>query len=728
MRIEYLRMVYLRNYCQFIDDLDGLDAFSIIIRKNSRQMHPATPKVQAKYRPDIDGLRAIAIVSVIFYHAGFPGFSGGFVGVDVFFVISGFLITSLLFNEAVTTGRVSLSAFYARRVRRLMPAGLVVVAATLLIGGLLMPPGSDEQRALARSAKAVAYFGSNFHFFSHTGGYFDAPSFSMPLLHTWSLAIEEQYYLVWPLLMLLFFRFSKEPHAEGVMRSRVMRALGVMLILSLALCIGKTPEHQSFAFYLLPARIWEFAIGGLVGLAGTAFYSRLRRWGEGLAVVGLVLVVYSVVALNHSTVFPGWAAMLPVFGSAALIVGMTANERGVVRRLLSLKPMIFIGLLSYSWYLWHWPLLSIYRIYNLGAQDIVANAVLVMIALGLAGLTYILIERPIRVRRPWGFKSIRSTLFIGGGISLATLLMGFGLQAWNNHQRSFDAYQSIERARTDFPPYQKDCALPSDQLVGGLPREKCIHGPDRKQPKVLLWGDSHADHMMPTVMEAFSDVAVYQLTMAGCIPVIGYESRGMPGTTKSCPNFNERVLKEIIDLRKIGLKGVVISARWENYLWHQSISAADQTTGMMPIDPQKVSLERSSMQANLDAQLRTLAKIGVRVAVLAPTPSLVYSAPQCIGLGRGVRCNVPRALNEALLADTTAALEEVVSRHPNARLVRLIDFFCDSQTCYAERDGKVLYFDDDHITATAARDLGRFLKPDLAWLLGNQQALPEIKR
>ncbi|MBL0166405.1 MAG: acyltransferase [Propionivibrio sp.] len=243
---------------------------------------------------------------------------------------------------------------------------------------------ADARRSAGRGGNAAAgrsrrlgtsrgLFGSNFYFFRTSGGYFDDPSFSMPLLHTWSLAIEEQYYLLWPLLMLLVFRWAGVARA-GAMRVRVVWVLAVMLLLSLTLCIGTTPDYQNFAFYLLPARVWEFALGGIVGLAGTAFHSRLQRWAEGLSVLGLSLIVCSVAGLNYRTPFPGWAAIFPVLGSAVLIVGMSANEHGFVRRMLAVRPLVFIGLLSYSWYLWHWPLLSIYRIYTLGTQNMTANA------------------------------------------------------------------------------------------------------------------------------------------------------------------------------------------------------------------------------------------------------------------------------------------------------------------------------------------------------------------
>jgi peptidoglycan/LPS O-acetylase OafA/YrhL len=681
-------------------------------------MQPFTTNSSRKYRPDIDGLRAIAIISVIAYHAGFRGFSGGFVGVDIFFVISGFLITSLLFNEAVATGHVNLGAFYARRVRRLMPAGLVVVAATLLLGAVFLPPASNEQLSLARTAIAFAYFGSNFFFFRTTGGYFDAPSFSLPLLHTWSLAVEEQYYLIWPLIMLLIFRFSGSRRTEGLMRTRSMWVLGIMLVASLALSIGTTRDHQNFAFFLLPARIWEFAIGGMVGLAGTAFYTRLRPWAEGLAVAGLALIVYSVVTLDHATPFPGWVAIFPVLGSALLIAGTTADEDGFVRRMLALKPMVFIGLLSYSWYLWHWPLLSLFRIYNLGDQDVAANALIIVLALVLAWLTYVLIENPIRVRRPGPFRSVRPTLFVGLGIALVTVSMGSGLKAWRNYQRTLDIHRPVVTARNDYAPFREKCTLDANRPFGEFPLTGCIHGSDKGYPKILLWGDSHADHLMPALIEAFPDVAIYQLAMAGCPPVIGYESK-VPATSKYCAEFNQRVLASIHDLKRDGLEGIVISARWPSYLWKRTLAASEPQPSSAG-DTKKMAEARVAFQADFEATLSMLDRFGLRVLVLAPNPEMIYSPPLCIGLRRGSLCDIPYVISEAFIGDPTAALAEVVSRHPNVRFAEMKDFFCDAEVCYAMRDGKVLFIDENHISATTARDLGRFLSEDMNWLLGRK--------
>ncbi len=669
----------------------------------------------SKYRPDIDGLRAIAIISVVAYHAGFPGVPGGFVGVDVFFVISGYLITALLFDEAMVSRRLALGAFYARRVRRLMPAGVAMVLGTLLLGALFLPPASDEQRSLAKSAQAVAYFGSNFYFFKKTGGYFDDPSFSIPLLHTWSLAVEEQYYLVWPLLMVLVFRFSHAGREREVMRRRVLWTLGGLFVVSLAASAWLTPNHQNFAFYLLPARVWEFAIGGMVGLAGAGFFARLRAGADAVAVAGLAMILYGVTMFNHGTSFPGWIAIVPVFGTAALIAGMTASETGWVRRVLSSRPFVVIGLLSYSWYLWHWPLLSVYRIHNLGEQDVLANAGLVTLALFLAWLTYLWIEHPIREHRPGPFARVKSTLYVGGGISLATVLGAACLLGWNTHQKSSDLFQTVAAARTDVPPYQTACSIAHSRDLRELPGKECVHGPDKEHPRVLLWGDSHADHLMSMVMAGFPEVGVYQLTMAGCVPAIGYEA-GVPAPPRHCADFNRLVMEKITALKKQGLEAVVISARWPSYLWHPSISLSEQVPGAVQADAARMARARSEMKASFDATLSQLARIGVRVLVLEPTPELVYAAPQCVSLGGGSRCNVPRAMNESLLGEANKALQEVVSRHENARLAHLMDFFCDTKTCYALRDGKILYLDDDHVTASTGREIARYLAADLAWL------------
>jgi hypothetical protein len=307
-------------------------------------------------------------------------------------------------------------------------------------------------------------------------------------------------------------------------------------------------------------------------------------------------------------------------------------------------------------------------------------------------------------------------LFVGLGIALVTVSMGNGLKAWRDYQKTLEDNQAVVKARRDYAPYQDACTLDANRHFDALPREKCIHGLEKGHPKILLWGDSHANHVMSTLIEAFPDVAIYQLAMAGCPPVIGYEPK-VPATSKYCADFNQRVLASIPELKSDGLEGIVISARWPSYLWKRTLAVSEPQPGSVG-DTKKMSEARVAFQTDFEATLSTLDGFGLRVLVLAPNPEMIYSPPLCIGLRRGSLCDIPRAVSDAFIGDPTAALAEVVSRHPNVRLAEMKDFFCDAEVCYAMRNGKILFIDENHISATAARDLGRFLAEDMNWLMG----------
>jgi hypothetical protein len=470
---------------------------------------------------------------------------------------------------------------------------------------------------------------------------------------------------------------------------------------------------------MLPARVWEFAIGGALGIAAPVFFCRLRRWGGILALSGLGLIVGSVGFLDTTVAFPGWAATAPVLGSAFLLAGMTADEGCQVRRLLASKPLVFVGLLSYSWYLWHWPLLSTYRIYNLGFQSVGANVAIVLAALALAWLTYVLVENPIRVRRPGPFRGVRTTLLMGLGIALATVAAGTALREWAQFQREMDAYRPLLLARWDLPSNWARCLFGVTREFETLPRHECVEGTAGQDPRIILWGDSHAATLIPMLTRAFPDVAVYQLTMGGCPPVLGYEAQ-LPGVPKSCREFNRLVMQEIVDLAKKGLEGVVVSARWNMHLRRRSLALSEVQPNAVD-DPQALAKLRAEMAARFDETLGMLEQTGVRVLVIASNPEFIYPPQQCLGLRRGALCDAPRAANEALLGDGTAVLAEAVRRHPNARLAELMDFFCDEQTCYAARGDKIRFIDENHINATAAKDLADVLGSDLDWLMAGRQ-------
>jgi peptidoglycan/LPS O-acetylase OafA/YrhL len=300
------------------------------------------------FRPDIEGLRGIAVLIVVAFHCGIPGFSGGFVGVDIFFVLSGYLITGLLVREIHQTSRLNLLQFYARRVRRLLPACALTLILTLALGAVILAPA--ELVFAGRAARATALYMSNVFFGINAADYFAPDVESNPMLHTWSLGVEEEFYLFWPLLIVL-----------GLRGLRSTKALWVLLwgvtVVSLGLSIWFTARGGTFAFYQLPARAWEFGIGGLAVLP---LSGRIRlRSGAWIAVgwLGVALILGSAYFILNGVGFPGWIALVPVVGTmATLLAGAELPDRGV-GRLLNTGPLQIVGTLSYSWYLWHWPCL-----------------------------------------------------------------------------------------------------------------------------------------------------------------------------------------------------------------------------------------------------------------------------------------------------------------------------------------------------------------------------------
>jgi peptidoglycan/LPS O-acetylase OafA/YrhL len=379
------------------------------------------------YRPHIDGLRAIAVLSVLGFHAGFRGFGGGFVGVDVFFVISGYLITGLLLRELEETGELSLRRFIERRVRRLAPALFVVLVATIAAGSVLLTPVGGEQQGLAKSAIATVLLCANVYFYQHTGSYFEPPPYSLPLLHTWSLSVEEQFYLVWPWLLLLVFAASRRFGRDA---NRLLVAVMVVVLLgSLAWCIHATGEDRAAAFYLTHFRAWEFAAGALAWLAMRASPAPSRVAGA-LAFAGLAAVLGSVFAFREALPFPGWIACLPVFGSAALIYGTESAPAGAVARALALRPLVLVGLISYSLYLWHWPVFTFAKALTLEEFTPALGIALSVLSIALAWATYRWIEHPIRTRTVALMASRPRAFGVGAALAATALLAALGLGVW----------------------------------------------------------------------------------------------------------------------------------------------------------------------------------------------------------------------------------------------------------------------------------------------------------
>ncbi len=647
------------------------------------------------YRSDIDGLRAIAILIVVLFHAHVPGFGGGFVGVDVFFVISGYLIIGLLSREFERTRDLSLVGFFERRVRRLAPALMLVLAVTLVLGAIYLVPVNGEQQALAKSAIATVMLVSNLYFARHTGGYFDAPTEAQPLLHTWSLSVEEQFYLFWPLVVLAAGRYALRRRAEPMLMIR--RALLVLFALSLALSLLWTGSNAQTAFFASPTRAWEFAVGGLVLFALREPDSN-SRFGGGVAALGLIAIAGAASFLHSDLPFPGYLAALPALGSAAVIFGCASSPRSIVARSLSWRPLVAIGLVSYAWYLWHWPLLAIARVHTLGEIGPPGIAALCLLSLGLAAATYRFVEMPIR-RKHVPLMATRRRAYLLGGIGaafVASIAIGLGVYAkylWPRHAGE----DWMGMALFEMTPVQTVCwqRWPYNGTLFAHPDCDLPRG---SRPSIIVWGDSHASHLMPMI-ERYAEQASTsaRIRFLGlCPPLKGY-STDLIGVTlpHGCERFNIDVLSEIRKLRTNGLTTVVLAAHWPAYVEKpEGLQAAEQ-----------------GLRSTLDA----LRPLGVRVVVVASVPDFPHEAPACLARRSLQECGLPRVRAEQF---RRAAHDIIAHAVGNDALIRIVDpfpFFCSEEFCSPIVDRKILFSDRHHLSTAGSLALLSTFVPVLDW-------------
>jgi peptidoglycan/LPS O-acetylase OafA/YrhL len=381
-----------------------------------------TARTETNRIAHIDGLRAIAVLAVVAFHANLPVVSGGFIGVDVFFVISGYLIINHIVQE-LAAGKFSFVQFYARRALRLFPPLFVTIIVTTLAASIILVSPYEWQWYVL-SAVTASLFASNFYFLSKQG-YFDIDAYEKPLLHTWSLSVEEQFYLVVPLLLFACFAFAARRRSNFY---RVLAiAAAVVFVVSLIGCIVQTPERdRNYAFYLMHWRAWEFAAGGAIGFLQNGVLQRLKAAHAALlAIAGLLLIGVPLFMFNETMRFPGWIAFFPVLGTVLVIAAGFANPAALPVRLISSKPMTFIGLVSYSWYLWHWPMISLARIAQYGDASLPRDLLMATLSFGLAVATYHLIEKPARRIRETADLGSVGRSFVVKAIAVSLMLAAF---------------------------------------------------------------------------------------------------------------------------------------------------------------------------------------------------------------------------------------------------------------------------------------------------------------
>jgi peptidoglycan/LPS O-acetylase OafA/YrhL len=674
------------------------------------------------YRPDIDGLRAIAVGLIVLYHIGFAGLPGGYVGVDVFFVISGFLITGLLIRELDQTGTLSLREFYARRARRILPASFLVLLVTLVLCFVLFSP-VGFWHAAPDIAAAAAYI-PNLLFARQVVDYFH-PARISPVIHYWSLGVEEQFYVIYPAFLLVAHRIA----ARRGPRTAAYVVLATAV--SLGLSVGLTPGHPTAAFYLLPTRAWELGAGAMLAFTGRRFGGARPVLANGAGALGLALIAGSALLFQSTVEFPGLAALVPVAGAVLVIASGGASSVPWSATLLSLAPMRYIGRISYSMYLWHWPLIVFGTIALKGViPDEAQGALAVGLTLVLAAATYRWIEDPMRHGRFVGRRPSRNLVTaLAASIVIAVLALGGARLAVDRFESAAAAAPGTtadplsgllpsSAPGTPTPsgpppsggplpsiPPTPDGPLPANltpsllNLHGGAPLHNpvaaacsllagqtvngpCTYGDPKSATEVVLFGDSHLNQWWPALEQIMAerDWKVVILIKTSC-PYEDVTTMENGGLRLECDTWRQLTLARIVaDHPAL----VILSAN------HRHQAAVDG-----------VGLEGAAgivaIQAGESRTIATLQAAGARVVVLGDTPQVPWDPADCLSANPDhvLRCAVP---TEAALDPAWLAAEQAAAEALGATFVDTAAWVCPSDPCPAVIGRYVVYSDTNHLT------------------------------
>jgi len=643
-------------------------------------------KIRA-FRADIEGLRAVSIVAVVFYHARIPGFSGGFVGVDIFFVISGFLITRLLLHEIESYQRIDVLAFWGRRVRRLLPNALLTLAATLVVTAYLVPIA--QRMTNTRDVIAALVYIANYRFADRTVDYFDQDLQFSPVLHFWSLSVEEQFYIGWPLLLMGLAWLHR-----GHSNRRAIGALCLILCASFALSLFWMSRSQPHAFFNTEARVWQIATGGLLAAASGSlarFYPILL---SSVAWLGVVGILASVILFNDGLAYPGYWALLPTVSAAAVIAGGSTSVI-TPKIILGFAPLQWIGRQSYSIYLWHWPLLMLVPLAlpGLPHADLIALALVVPIA----AAAFALVENPMRRCSPQDVSPARTLAFAaaGGGL-LGLASVAVSSVDWMHGTHQAEIARRVSQAKLDGP-----------RMIGGrcesgwdgAAQHACLFGAPGSHRVVVLFGDSHAEHLFDGVNEAArsSNWELRVWTKHSCPPIdLPIYSEKKRAVDTACAEWRERMIQRLIAERP----SLVL------------ISSSTRLAGKMADADTRKRLDRdvslALWQQGFLAVLHRLSQAGLRVIVVRDTPrSLRKYGSDCLERSIEQQCATPRPQ----AVDVEMPEIEVARSVPNIGVLDLTDRFCNNNVCPAVRDGIIVYRGDNHhLTASFSLTLASEFK------------------
>jgi peptidoglycan/LPS O-acetylase OafA/YrhL len=609
-----------------------------------------------RYRPEIDGLRAIAVLAVVLFHSDL-GAPGGFVGVDVFFVISGFLITSLILRD-LEAGTFTLANFWERRARRILPAAVVMVLAVLTAGWFLLLP--SDYAKLGQSAVWQAIFGANIYFW-RTINYFGGPAEEQVLLHTWSLAVEEQFYMIVPLVLMLLFRFP------AFRRRGIMFAfLGGGLIGSLGISAVLLPRMPVATFYLLPTRAWEMLCGSLIAVAPVPRWVDSRVVREAFCGIGLAAILIPCFIYTENTLFPGFAAVPPCLGTAFFIWAAspmtndnalrTTDLKTLTVLVLSSRPFVFIGLISYSLYLWHWPLFAFDHYWALEPRSVLRRISLMVAGLILSLLSWRYVETPFRTRV---LGASRRSLFQTSLAGVATCLITALVIWWQlgiplRVSPQIQAYDIVQLEASERNSISSPTSL-QDAVSQRLPR---LGAPVPAPVSLLVWGDSHSRAIMPGVEAVARDhgVGVMSCWNSSTPPVLDYIPRGRFSLGKDAPKVNLAIFHAI---KQLGIKRVMMVARWSGYF--------DAST-------RNAETESSSIRERLIETVQRLNSSGVEVFILMEVPRHSVSIPRALA-SRGLFQTNIASKDGRLVRRQVSLLREVCFRptlHLCCQMIRTI--------------------------------------------------------
>jgi peptidoglycan/LPS O-acetylase OafA/YrhL len=669
---------------------------------------------QLAYRRDIDGLRAVSVLGVVVYHLGL-GFPGGFVGVDVFFVISGFLITGII-RRQIQNDTFSLAQFWTRRIRRIVPAAFVMAFAVLVLGLIILTP--EDLQKLAGASIWQALMASNMYF-RLSINYFTPAAEDQALLHTWSLAIEEQFYLVLPTFLLLLkarlFRFA-------------MPMIWLGAIASLALCVVWTSKNQTSAFYILPFRAWELLAGSLLAFHPPRKLS--RGLSELIAGSGLALILFAMLAFDSLTPFPGYSALIPVLGAVLVLAG-AQNESTLTSKILSCRVLVGIGLISYSLYLWHWPLIAFTRhvaseLPFTGDGITLWQIGILLGSLGLGYASWRWVEIPFRTGVRWMRTAPSAFLTLGVAIVTICSLAALFLSESGFPQRFKTETLLLAQDHESTHKRWQGSAMPLDTF---LPESERVSG--RESPDVVLWGDSHGTVMADTMARLAHDRGLRGLAFfnPGAIPVTGVRTRA---DSKQQIQIAEKTLDSILNS---GARNLILTSRWSRFLAGPNRferSQGELPNSLLVSKPNSWSSDETEaaaiLRVNLVAMLEQLHAAGIRVWILGSCPEVdvghparqLYAAER-FGFVEPPPANGPdqtrflqrHKLELEIMTDLPSDLATFVPVHPS--------IFSNREFVPIVQDGRSLYLDDDHLTPFG---VSKLMRPSLARVFDQISNLP----